>query len=197
MREYVKPVIVLMVVAFASAVSLSQVYERTRERIAFNKKLELIRALERVLPEYDNEPDADSFSAVSPGGYPVTFYRGRRGGDLSGVAFRVATREGYSGTIVLLGGVDLQREITGVEILEHLETPGLGDRIIREDFRSQFRGKRIDAPDPGDWKVKKDGGVFDSLTGATISSRAVVRSLREGLEAMAGRWDEIAGGKGR
>lgn len=195
MREYLRPVIVLMLIACASAASLALVHDQTKDRIAYNQKLELLRALARVLPSYDNEPDQDVFTTTSPGNFPVTCYRGREGTSMTGVAVRITTREGYSGTVTVLAGLNLAGEITGVEILEHRETPGLGDRITREEFRGQFRGRHLGAPESEGWKVKKDGGDFDALTGATISSRAVVNSVREGLEAVEMHRDEIFGGK--
>jgi electron transport complex protein RnfG len=119
-----------------------------------------------------------------------TFYRGRHGGQLSGIAFQVTAPDGYGGNIDIMVGVDPQGTVTGVAILKHGETPGLGDKIARPDFTGRFIGKGLDN---ADWRVKKDGGDFDQLTGATISPRAVVGAIRRGLEFFREHRDAIVG----
>ena len=108
-----------------------------------------------------------------------TFYRGRKEQELAGVAFKVVAPEGYSGNIEIMVGIDPQGTVTGIEILTHAETPGLGSKIAEGWFKEQFRGKALEN---ADWRVKKDGGEFDQITGATISPRAVVKAVKEGLE---------------
>jgi electron transport complex protein RnfG len=108
-----------------------------------------------------------------------TFFRGRQGGELSGVAFRVVAPDGYSGNITVMVGVDPEGTVAGVEILNHRETPGLGDKITLPVFKGIFVGKNLVN---ADWRVKKDGGEFDQITGATMSPRAVVGAVRKGLE---------------
>ncbi|WP_295538179.1 RnfABCDGE type electron transport complex subunit G, partial [Thiolapillus sp.] len=72
----------------------------------------------------------------------------------------------------------------GVRILSHMETPGLGDKIdeSRSDWILGFEGKSLQNPPPGKWKVKKDGGVFDQFTGATITPRNIVATVKKTLE---------------
>ena len=100
---------------------------------------------------------------------------------------------GYSGNIAIMVGVDPQGEVTGMEILSHAETPGLGDKITQPWFKDMFKGKSLDN---ADWRVKKDGGEFDQITGATISPRAVVGAIRRGLEFFREHQDEILGASG-
>jgi len=69
--------------------------------------------------------------------------------------------------------------VVGLEILNHAETPGLGDKITHDEFKGQFKGKTLES---SDWRVKKDGGDFDQITGATISPRAVVKAVHQGLQ---------------
>ena len=87
--------------------------------------------------------------------------------------------EGYAGNIEIMVGVKPDGTVNGIEILSQAETPGLGARITEPKFKDQFRGKNLQN---ADWKVKKDGGDFDQITGATISPRAVVKAIRMGLE---------------
>jgi electron transport complex protein RnfG len=91
----------------------------------------------------------------------------------------VVAPDGYSGNIEVMVGVDPEGTVHGLEILSHAETPGLGDKIEARWFKEQFAGKNLDN---ADWRVKKDGGAFDQITGATISPRAVVNAVRGGLE---------------
>lgn len=111
-------------------------------------------------------------------------FRARRDGEVVAVAIPVVTHRGYSGDIRLLVGVTVDGEITGVRVLEQRETPGLGDKIKADktDWIQGFSGRRLGAPPAEDWAVKKDGGVFDQFTGATVSPRAVVGAVKDVLE---------------
>jgi electron transport complex protein RnfG len=84
-------------------------------------------------------------------------------------------------------GIDGQGRILGVRITSHQETPGLGDKIEhrKSDWIFSFIGRSLTDPAPQAWRVKKDGGAFDQLTGATITPRAVVHAVKQGLEVFA------------
>lgn len=177
-------IMVLTLIAAGAGVILSLVEAVTREPIAEQRRLETLRALQSVLPPSDNSPDQDTVQLVigtDKRGRDVqrTFFRGRQGGELSGVAFKVVAPDGYSGNIDIMVGVDPGGTVAGIEILNHAETPGLGDKIALPTFKEKFAGKNLDN---ADWRVKKDGGEFDQITGATISPRAVVGAVRKGLE---------------
>ncbi len=186
-------VVVLTLVAAGAGLILAVVESATRAPIAEQRRLQTLRALKAVLPPADNDPDADAVQMVigrdRKGREQLgTFYRGRRDGVLNGIAFQVVAPDGYSGNIDIMVGIDPQGNVTGVAILRHAETPGLGDKIARPDFTGKFVGKSLDA---ADWRVKKDGGDFDQLTGATISPRAVVGAIRRGLEFFRDHREEI------
>jgi electron transport complex protein RnfG len=188
--------IVLTLVTAVAGVALALVEAVTREPIAAQRRLEMMRALMAVLPPVDNAPDQDAVRLVTgrntKGQELVrTFYRGRQGNELRGIAFAVTAPDGYSGTIEIMVGVDPQGTVTGVAILKHAETPGLGDKIARPEFTGRFLGKALET---ADWRVKKDGGDFDQLTGATISPRAVVGAIRGGLEFFRDHRDAIVAG---
>jgi len=175
--------LVLTLITAGAGLVLALVEQVTREPIAEQRRLETVKALRAVLPELDNEPDRDTVALVvgkdkKDRDVTRTFYRGRQGERLSGVAFAVDANDGYSGRIVIMVGVDPDGTVTGIEILNHAETPGLGAKITEPAFKQQFVGKGLDGVD---WRVKKDGGDFDQITGATISPRAVVGAVARGL----------------
>jgi electron transport complex protein RnfG len=87
--------------------------------------------------------------------------------------------DGYSGNIEVMVGVNPDEKLNAIEILSHAETPGLGSRITETGFKDMFKNKGLDN---ADWRVKKDGGEFDQITGATISPRAIVGAVKKGLE---------------
>jgi electron transport complex protein RnfG len=183
MKEIPKLMLVLTSICFVSALALSQVYELTKEPIAYQKRLEVLRAIRVVLPEIDNEPDKDvvRLSSADTGEdqtQDMTFFRGRLNNDLVGIAFVVETREGYGGDIEIMLGLNPQGSILGVEVLSHLETPGLGAKIVDKSFEEQFVGRNLSNTR---WAVQKDGGDIDQITGATISPRAVVKAVEQGL----------------
>jgi electron transport complex protein RnfG len=184
MNSIPRLVLILTLITAGAGLILSMVEAVTREPIAEQRRLETLRALQAVLPPADNSPDEDTVQLLTgqdKRGRDVlrTFYRGRQAGELSGVAFKVIAPDGYSGNITVMVGVDPEGTVAGIEILSHRETPGLGDKIALPAFKDIFDGKNLAN---ADWRVKKDGGEFDQITGATISPRAVVGAVRKGLE---------------
>jgi electron transport complex protein RnfG len=107
------------------------------------------------------------------------FYRGRKGDHLVGVAFKATSHEGYGGDIEVMVGVSPKGIVNGIEVLSHLETPGLGAKIMEAKFKDRFKERNLSNTK---WAVKKDAGDIDGITGATISSRAIIKAVREGLE---------------
>jgi H+/Na+-translocating ferredoxin:NAD+ oxidoreductase subunit G len=185
-----KLVIALTAVCMGAAFILGGVYAFTKDNIAKQKREKKIRSLKSVLPPTDNEIDKD-FIEVDQGkdarGVPikVTLYHGKKEGKLVGTAFSVIAHDGYSGDIEFMLGVAPDKTITGIEIIAHKETPGLGDKIAKEKWRDEFKGKSLEAKtDKGTpfLDVKKDGGGIDQFSGATISPRAVVKAVKEGLK---------------
>jgi len=97
---------------------------------------------------------------------------------------KFAAVNGYNGKIHLLAGINRDGTLSGVRISSHNETPGLGDfvEIEKSDWVTGFAGKSLQNPEPGGWAVKRDDGVFDQFTGATITPQAVVEALKLALE---------------
>lgn len=184
MNSMPRLILVLTLITAGAGLILSLVELVTREPIAEQRRLETLRALKAVLPQANNSPDEDTVQLVTgkdKRGRDVqrTFFRGKQDGALSGIAFKVVAPDGYSGNIDIMVGIDPSGTIAGIEILSHAETPGLGDKITLPSFKANFTGKNLGNTD---WRVKKDGGEFDQITGATISPRAVVGAVRKGLE---------------
>lgn len=150
---------------------------------------DLQASLTQVIPAaiHDNNPVADS---ISVGG--TTIYRALKDGAVTGVAFE-SVGQGYAGEIRVIMGVDAEGRILGVRVVKHAETPGLGDKIEekRSDWILRFAGLSLGDPPEDKWKVRKDGGPFDQFSGATITPRAVVNAVRDGLKFFAANRDRI------
>ncbi|MGD8353587.1 MAG: RnfABCDGE type electron transport complex subunit G, partial [Pseudomonadota bacterium] len=173
-------VAVLSSICAVAGLALAGVYEVTKEPIAYQKKLEVIRSLEAVLPGLSTDPDSFYVDMTREDGSPVRVFRsaGEGGNTVAGVAFQVVAPDGYSGNIYIMMGVLPNGELGGIEILSHAETPGLGSLIDNESWKGIFRGRSLENTN---FKVKKDGGDIDQLTGATISPRAVTGAVEKGL----------------
>jgi len=193
MKEIARLILVLVLICLAAALALSQVYSFTKGPIENALREERLRAIRTVLPAYDNEPDRDVVSVVTgvddEGAEIVAdYYIGRSGGDIVGIAFEASSSAGYSGDIDLMVGVDPEGVITGVEVISHAETPGLGSKITESWFLDIFPGRNLEDTH---WAVKKDGGDIDQITGATISPRAVVEAVYVGLEDFSAHREDI------
>ncbi|MCV9877458.1 electron transport complex subunit RsxG [Brenneria izbisi] len=142
------------------------------------------RQLAAVFPDelHDNLL-SDSEVIFTLDGAPVRVYRATLQGQPSGVVM-FGGEKGYSGIINLLIGIDAHGELTGVRVISHTETPGLGDKIEvnRSDWILGFNGKSLQNTTEKQWHVKKDGGDFDAFTGATITPRAVVKGVHRTLQ---------------
>lgn len=165
----------------------------TAPRIAANEQAFLEQSLAPVLEglEYDGNLSESTILIPAPnelpGNEPVTVYRVYADEQPVAALFVVNARGGFSGPIRLLVGIAANGTVTGVRVLEHRETPGLGDLIEsdKSDWILQFAGRSLsDPPAPG-WTIKRDGGEFDQLTGASITPRAVIRGVRDTLAYLA------------
>ncbi len=187
MNDTFKMVLVLTVISVLAGGILATVNNVTKEPIAKALREEKMRAMRVVLPEYDNDPMSCT-NVVTEDGRKWVFYVARKDGKFAGAAFEASSDQGYSGTIQIMVGVKPDNTIKGLEIIQHAETPGLGARIAEPSFRDQFNGRDIEKTT---WKVKKDGGDIDAITGATISPRAVLDALRAGLSVYIKNKDKI------
>jgi len=163
--------------------------ELTAPLIAENERAAVLRQVRAILPEgsFDNDPIEDRIEVSGPVllGAPTTqVYRARKDGEPVALILNPVIGNGYSGPIKLLVSVLADGSLGGVRVLFHRETPGLGDRIeeARSDWIHGFAGKSLGNPPVEDWEVRRDGGVFDQFTGATVTPRAIVRAVRGALQ---------------
>jgi electron transport complex protein RnfG len=191
MRDIVRLIVVLTLVCIVAAVALARVYEFTKEPIAEQRRLARLKAVVAVLPEHENQPDQNTINLELENGKTRMVYLGMSGNEINGLAFEIRNGEGYGGEIVAMLGLNTKGEIHGVEIVRHGETPGLGAKIANPEFRSQFKGKSLTNTN---FMLKKDGGDLDQVTGATISPRAIVKGIKEGLEFFSEHKNEIIKG---
>lgn len=171
MKDILKIAVILFVVCGLAAGSLSFVNLATKDRIAAFAKEEKVAAFQRIFP------NADSFTERPPAeeGAEVTDWDAVAGGTTVG-SVHILKPMGYSGQIVLVFGEDAAGALTGVQVLSHTETPGLGAKITTETWTTQFKGKTRDQV-----ALTKDGGSIDAIAAATISSRAVTRAVHDAM----------------
>ncbi|MDD5300155.1 MAG: electron transport complex subunit RsxG [Gallionella sp.] len=157
----------------------------TKNDIALRAVEDRQNSLKQVIPDsiHDNNLATDTLTLKTDQGNEVVAYVSTKEGKVTGVAFETSG-SGYSGAIKVMLGVDPEGKILGARVLSHKETPGLGDKIEvkKGDWILRFTGLSIGNPPLDKWKVKKDGGQFDQFAGATITPRAVVKAIREGLQ---------------
>lgn len=165
----------------------------TADEIKQRAAEDLQASLSQVIPPgiHDNSLLADAITIPTAGG-DVTVYRAVKDSAVTGVAYEVAGA-GYAGAVRLILGIDSGGRILGVRTVKHNETPGLGDKIetSKSDWITRFTGLSLGQPPEDQWKVKKDGGRFDQFSGATITPRAVVAAIRDGLAFFATHKDRL------
>ena len=185
--------VLLALFALVTALLLAVSDDLTRGPIAARAAEDLAASLAQVVPDalHDNALGAAALT-LDDAGTPVTVYRGTLSGAVTAIAFE-RVGYGYSGAIRVLMAVDADGAILGVRVLAHAETPGLGDKIetAKGDWILGFDGLSLGNPPPERWKVKRDGGQFDQFSGATITPRAVVGAIREGLDFFAAHRAEL------
>lgn len=177
----------LLALASLAAVAVGLLVEGSRRRIADNESAQVMKTLRSVLPTsgYDNHPDQDRILVVAPdllgSDEPLPVYRARRGGEPVAAVITVIARQGYVGPIRLLVSLAPDGTVLAVRAIAQQETPGLGDRVdaAKSTWTQIFSGKSLDDPDAKNWAVTRDGGAFDQMTGATVTSRAVVNAVRD------------------
>jgi len=187
---YLKSALSLGLVAILGTSLLAGVNQLTAERIAAQERRVVLDQLRQILASgrYDNALQDDWFrftdEAYFPQGQQVIAYRARENGHPVAVILRFDAVDGYNGRIGLLVGIETDGRVAGVRVTSHKETPGLGDAIEIEKSRwiLAFDGTSLRSPPPDRWSVRRDGGVFDQFTGATITPRAVVKAVRLALE---------------
>ena len=177
----------LSIICLAVALLLAQVNKMTAKPIAEAKALKLQTAIGQVVPEFDNDPVAESYMIASEGGDSLLVYPATKGGEV--VGFAISSYEnGFAGEIQIMVGFDMDDKIVNYEILQHAETPGLGSKMgdwfkDTESNSQSIIGRNMTL---GALAVKNDGGDIDAITASTITSRAFLNAINRAFSAYNG-----------
>ena len=180
----------VLITSFVFAITKQQ-REHTSQRI-------LNQQLAALLPTkaYDNNPAVDSIQLDKAVSSSLTINRAylyKTASTVNGAVLHVTTSQGYSGDIELLIALSKKSQMHGVALLAHTETPGLGDKIEqgRSDWLAQFTNLQTALMPDSNWAVKRDGGSFDQITGATITPRAVVNAVSDTIVWYSRNYDSL------
>ena len=177
MREMVKMILVLTILATFSGSLLAAIHSKTKDRIA-NQILKFVKgpAIRGIFEEASNDPIVDRFD-IKDGDETRSFFVGVFEGEPRAVAFETFGKGGYGGEVGLMVGIDVKEDkLVGVGVTTHAETPGMGAKAETDpSFVAQFEDLSLEDP----FKVTQDGGSINALSGATLTSRAVSSAATE------------------
>ncbi len=177
MREMIKMVIVLTILATFSGSLLAAIHSKTKDRIT-NQILKFVKgpAIRKIFKEASNDPIVDRFD-IKDGDETRSFFVGVFEGEPRAVAFETFGKGGYGGEVGLMVGIDVKEDkVVGVGVTTHAETPGMGAKAETDpSFVAQFEDLSLEDP----FKVTQDGGTINALSGATLTSRAVSLAATE------------------
>jgi len=190
LRDTTTTALALLVFAVAGTALLSGTFALTRTTIAETERQAKLKLIAQTLPpgSFDNDPVSDTVTLVPDPRLglrgPGLAYVARKDGEPVAVVVEAAAPDGYAGEIRMLVGILGDGRVSGVRVTAHKETPGLGDYvdIAKDDWIRIFEGRSLANLAPEAWAVRKDGGAFDYMAGATITPRAVVKAVRHTLE---------------
>lgn len=168
---------------------LASTFFLTYDEIKKSEEAEKLKLIMQIVPStlFDNDIVQDTVTIpASPllgTEDTTTAYRARIKGEPSAVVLEAIAPDGYSGKIFLILAVRANGELAGVRVVSHRETPGLGDYIDiqKGPWIKGFDGKSREVYKDADWKVKKDGGQFEYMAGATVTPRAIVKAVNKAL----------------
>ena len=191
----------LILAAFAVVTTglIGLTFSGTEQSIEAQQQKKLLSILNAIIPTetYDNSIQHDCAIMQSPewlgSDESQHVYRARKGEQLVATAIETIAPDGYSGKIKLVVGVTGSGTVSGVRVLEHKETPGLGDKIdLRvSDWILSFDNQSYNQDRETRWAVRKDGGQFDQFTGATITPRAVVKAVKHAVIFSQQQWESL------
>lgn len=188
-KQIIITAIILTLFALIGGGLVSLTEQETRDQIIANDKAALLFSLNTILPsnQYDNDLTASNITLAANEQLGTkdtsTVYVGLKNNKAKAFIFNAIAADGYNGSIHLLIGIYTDGSIAGVRVVKHKETPGLGDGIEekRSDWILGFNQHSVNSLSSKQWNVKRDGGEFDQFTGATITPRAIVKSVHRCL----------------
>ncbi len=174
-----KNALILALFAITCTAIVGLVNVLTKDKIAQQERLQLLSTLQTLIaPErYNNEIALDCVILAND----HIAYLARLDDIPVAAAITTTASGGYNGNIELLVAINIDNSISGIRILKHNETPGLGDKIEyrKSNWVDSFIGKTVESDNDSRWQVQKDGGMYDQFTGATITPRAVVKAVKQ------------------
>lgn len=189
---------ILALFAIACTAAVGLVHLLTKDRIELQAQQQLVKQLNETIDEnsHDNEMFRDCIIAPSDTNSDLitdVIYRARMNNRPVAAAIKTIAPGGYNGNIELLIAVNTDGSVSGVRTLLHKETPGLGDKVElkKSDWITKFSGKKVLVQNDSRWAVVKDGGMFDQFTGATITPRAVVKTVKKTVDYFKANQDAI------
>lgn len=175
MKEMIKITISLVVIFVSAGIIMAGVFAKTAPIMAEAQKREKEEALKKLMPEAEKIAEAGKWE---PFHKHAEYYEAKKGNDIIGYIASTFGK-GYSSYISILVAVDPDMKVKKINILSHGETPGLGDEIEQEYFKRRFEGKSLDQLEV----VKTETtDKIQAISGATISSRAVTKGVREAVK---------------
>lgn len=181
---------IMLAFAFIGTLLLASVFDVTRAPIEASEKAARLSLFKEILPaeNYDNDLLASQVTiapnALLGNRLPSIANVAKQQQQTAGVILEAIAHDGYSGDIKLLIAIRADGSISGVRVLAHKETPGLGDYIdiAHGNWIKLFDNESLEKTAAEKWQVKKDGGQYDYMVGATITPRAVVKAVKQALQ---------------
>ena len=198
-RTVFKAVGILLIFTLVFTGLLAYTYDITHHEIQRNEDNARRKLVAETLPPHSFNNDLLSNQISLPPdpllgtNTPMLAWQARKNNTAVAIVLEATAPDGYSGKINLLVGVTADGRLSGVRVVSHKETPGLGDYIelAKSKWILLFDGKSLTHPDDNGWKVKKDGGQFDYMAGATITPRAVIKAVHHALQYVALHQDTL------
>ena len=187
--NFITMVVSLFLVTLIASSALAFVYEMTKGPIAEAKRLKKANAIREVVPDFDNDPGSEMRKQATERD-TLYYYLAMKGDQISGIAVETYTYEGFSGLIKLMVGFLPDGSIYKIAVLEHQETPGLGDKMENQKSIDKTSGQswssQFDGLNPGSLllKVRQDNGEVDAISAATISSRAYCDAVQRAYDGL-------------
>ena len=181
---FINMVVTLVLVTGIAAAALGFVYDFTKAPIEAARLKAQTEAITQVLPSFDTL--GTSFKVLAEeGGDSLEFFPAYSGEELIGTAIKTYTKNGFSGLITIMAGIDKDGNFSGYSVLEHAETPGLGSKMDAWFSNQEKPDQYVIGKNPVDTKfeVSKDGGDIDAITASTITSRAFLEALNRAYDA--------------
>ncbi len=180
MKENLKLAMVLAIIVGISTALLAFTYAITKgpiENTRFQNEMDAMKAIMPIAKDFEE------IKIESPESYNgiLKISKATDGNDIVGYIFMITTK-GYGGNLKFLAGLDKDSKLTGMKVLEHSETPGLGAVSTTEEFQSQFKGKSTENGINYVKGTEPKEGEISAITGATITTKAITKGVNEAID---------------